>query len=37
MRNDISEECDDFNNFDNDGCSSKCKVEDGYYPLGGTD
>lgn len=28
---DLIEECDDGNNIDGDGCSSDCKLEDGYY------
>jgi len=30
-------ECDDGNNYDNDGCSSSCHVEQGYKCLGGSD
>ena len=35
MRNDVKEECDDQNNSNDDGCTSDCKVEEGYYPIGG--
>ncbi|CAD8179124.1 unnamed protein product [Paramecium octaurelia] len=27
----IQEQCDDGNNFNGDGCSSKCQIEDGFY------
>ncbi|CAD8059579.1 unnamed protein product [Paramecium sonneborni] len=26
-----NEQCDDYNNFDRDGCSNQCKIEEGYY------
>lgn len=35
MRNDEKEECDDQNNQNDDGCTSDCKVEFGYWPVGG--
>lgn len=32
----MTENCDDFNNLDGDGCTSNCIIEEGYYCSGGT-